>query len=206
MSHPKEEKTFLMVKPDGVTRGLTGEIIRRVEQVGLKIISLVMVKPTREQMDDHYPKNDEYVCNLGKKTLVTYEKFGYDAQKELGTTDDMEIGKMVRDWLLDFMTSAPVVKMVIKGPHAVEMMRKMVGNTMPAQAEMGTIRGDFSTDSAASANRDKRAVFNIVHASGTIEEAEAEISHWTSPEDIFDYTRAEEHAVEKISQDIKNKK
>ena len=87
-----------------------------------------------------------------------------------------KIGRMVRKWLIDYMTSGPIIKMIIKGVHAVEMMRKLVGNTYPAVAEMGTIRGDFSVDSAVQANSSKRAVHNIIHASGTIEEAKHEIN------------------------------
>ena len=196
--HPKEERTYLMLKPDGVTRGLTGEIIRRIEQVGLKVIALQMVHPTEEQIDNHYPKDETWIKRLGEKTLATYEKYGYDAKKELGTEDKLEIGQQVREWLVGYMISAPVVKMVIKGVHAIDMVRKLAGDTQPFKAEMGTIRGDFSVDSAASANRDKRAIFNIIHASETKEEAEHEIGYWMSPSDIHDYTRAEEHMTNNI--------
>ena len=192
MNHPREEKTFLMVKPDGVTRGLAGEIIRRIEQRGLKIIALKMFKATADQIDGHYPKGEAWIKRLGEKTLATYEKYGYDAITELGTEDSLEIGQMVRGWLIDFMTQAPLVKMVVQGVHAVDMVRKLAGNTMPALAEMGTIRGDFSIDSAAAANKDKRAVRNIVHASETPEEANHEIDYWFGPEDIFEYQRSDE--------------
>jgi len=190
--HPREEQTFLMVKPDGVKRGLTGEIIRRVEQRGLKIVAINMIQPTREQIDNHYPKDEAWIARLGEKTLVTYEKYGYDAMTELGTTDKLTIGKMVREWLVNYMTSAPLVKMVVQGVHAVDMVRKLAGPTMPAAAEMGTIRGDYSVDSAAAANKEKRAVHNIVHASETAEEAKHEIEHWFSPSEIHAYSRAEE--------------
>lgn len=190
--HPRSEQTFLMIKPDGVKRGLIGEIIRRIEQRGLKIVALEMFQPTREQIDNHYPKDEVWIARLGEKTLTTYAKYGYDAKEELGTEDKLEIGKMVRGWLVDYMTSAPLVKMVIQGVHAVEMVRKLAGATMPALAEMGTIRGDYSVDSAAAANKDKRAVHNLVHASETPEEAAHEISHWFAPEEIHSYNRAEE--------------
>ncbi len=191
-NHPREERTFLMVKPDGVKRGLTGEIIRRVEQRGLKIVAIAMFQPTKSQIDDHYPKDEAWIGRLGEKTLSTYAKYGYDAMAELGTDDKLEIGKMVREWLINYMTSAPLVKMVVQGVHAVDMIRKLAGPTMPAIAEMGTIRGDYSVDSAAAANKDKRAVHNIVHASETPQEAEHEIAHWFSPEEIHSYKRAEE--------------
>ncbi len=190
MDNPKEEKTFLMIKPDGVTRGLTGEIIKRIEQRGLKIVALSMFKPTYEQMDEHYPKDKKWITRVGNKTLDTYKKYNLDAKKEVGTTDAYEIGIMVRKWLIDFMTSAPLVKMVVQGIHAIDMIRKLAGPTMPFMAEMGTIRGDFSVDSAVAANQGKRAVKNIVHASETPEEAQHEISHWFSPEDIYSYERS----------------
>lgn len=192
-NHPREEITFLMVKPDAVKRGLTGEIIRRIERVGLKVISLRMIRPSVRQVDDHYPKDPKWITRLGEKTLATYEKYGYDAKKELGTDQAARIGPMVRRWLVDFMTSGPVVALAIKGVHAVTMVRKLAGHTMPSEAELGTIRGDFSVDSAAAANRDQRAVFNLVHASETQDEARHEIEHWFGKkEPLFDYERSDE--------------
>lgn len=190
--NPKEEKTVLIVKPDGVKRGLTGEIISRIEQRGLKVIALQMVWPTKEQIDNHYPKDLAWIKRLGEKSINTYKEHGMDPKKELGTDDPAKIGEFVRSWLIDFLTSGPVVKMVVKGIRAVAMVRKIAGQTMPTLAEMGTIRGDFSVDDAAAANRNKRAVHNIVHASETPEEAEHEIEFWFAPEDIHDYKRAEE--------------
>jgi len=192
MKHPKEERTFLLVKPDGVKRGLIGEIIHRLEQRNLKVIALQMTQPGRQKFDDHYPKDLAWVTRIGEKTLNTYKKYGYDPIKELGTEKPEEIGPMVRGWLLDFMSSGPVVKMIIEGVHAIDMVRKIAGNTMPSNAEMGTIRGDFSVDSPASANREKRSVHNLVHASETPEEAAHEIALWFTLEEIHSYRRAEE--------------
>ena len=184
--------TFILVKPDGVRRGLVGEIIHRIEQRNLKVIALGMERPSRAKIDSHYPKDQAWIHRLGEKTLATYEKYGYDAKKELGTTDADKIGKHVRGWLLDFMTSGPVVKIIIKGVHAVDMVRKIAGSTMPSFADMGTIRGDFSVDSPASANRDKRAVHNIIHASEPQEEAKHEMNHWFKKDEICDYRRTDE--------------
>lgn len=192
MNHPREERTFLLVKPDGVKRGLVGEIIRRLEQRNLKIIALQMVEPGREMFDNHYPKDPAWIKRVGEKTLATYQKYGYDAKAELGTEKPEEIGPMVRGWLLDFMTSGPVVKMIIEGVHAIDMVRKIAGATMPSAAEMGTIRGDFSVDSPASANRDKRSVHNLVHASETPEEAAHEIKLWFGADELHAYRRTEE--------------
>jgi len=189
---PKEEKTVVLVKPDGVKRGLIGEITSRIERRGLKVIALEMIWATKQQMDDHYPKDKNWISRLGDKTKENYKKYGVDIEDELGTDDNLKIGKMIREWLIDYMTSGPLVKMIIKGIHAVDMVRKLSGDTLPALSEMGTIRGDFSVDSSIAANRGKRAVHNIVHASETPEEAEHEIEFWFSPEEIHDYKRAEE--------------
>ena len=186
---PKEERTFVLIKPDGVQKGLVGEIIRRFEQRDLKIVALEMFQPTLEQIDDHYPKDEAWITRLGEKTLSSYHKYGYDAIKELGTDDANKLGQMVRKWLMDYMTSAPSVRIVVSGLHAVDMVRKIAGVTMPAFADMGTIRGDFSVDSPALANREKRAVMNLLHASETPEEAEHEIKHWFGKSPILDYKR-----------------
>jgi nucleoside-diphosphate kinase len=188
----KTEKTLVLIKPDGVKRGLIGETIRRIEQRGLKVIALKMFMATSEQVDEHYPKDPDWIKRLGEKSLKTYEKYNLDPIKELGTDDPAKIGKMVRCWLVDFMTSGPMVKMVIQGVHAVDMVRKLCGNTLPNMAEMGTIRGDYSVDSAALANSGKRAVHNIVHASETPEEAFHELNYWFSPDEIYEYKRVEE--------------
>lgn len=192
MSHPKEEITYVMIKPDGIKRGLIGEIIRRFERVGLKIIAIEMARPTLEMIDNHYPKDSKWITRLGEKTLGTYEKYGYDAKAELGSDKAEELGPQVRKWLLDYMTSGPVVKIVVQGIHAVDMVRKLAGHTLPNMAEVGTIRGDFSVDSPAVANREKRGVHNLVHASETPDEAAHEIEHWGMKEKITPYKRVEE--------------
>ncbi len=186
----KKERTFAMIKPDGVKKGLIGEIIRRFEQRDLKIIALEMFQPTFEDIDNHYPKEEAWIKRLGQKTLSTYEKYGLDPVKEMGTADDLEIGKNVRQWLVDYMTSAPLVRIVVEGVHAVDMVRKICGATMPYLADMGTIRGDYSADSPAVANMEKRSVMNLIHASETPEEAKHEIEHWFGDRKvIFDYER-----------------
>ncbi len=192
MVHAKEEKTIVLVKPDGVKRGLTGEIVRRIEQRGLKIIALDMIWATEKQMDAHYPKDEAWIKRLGEKTMNTYKKYGIDPKKELGTSDKLKIGKMVRSWVVDYMISGPIVKMVVKGIHAIDMCRKIAGNTLPYLADMGTVRGDFSVDSPAAANKDKRSVHNVMHASENKEEAEHELKEWFAPEEIHDYKKAEE--------------
>ena len=188
----KEEKTLVLVKPDGVKRGLIGEIMGRIEQRGLKVIAMQMVWADKAQLAKHYSYSEANLRAMGEKTLATYQKYELDPVREIGTADAVKIGKMVHGWIVDFMSSGPIVKMVVQGIHAVEMVRKIVGGTLPSQADMGTLRGDYSVDSAVLANAQKRGVRNIVHASGNVAEAEAEINLWFKDGEIHEYKRAEE--------------
>lgn len=188
----KHERTFVLVKPDGVKRGLVGEVIRRFEQRGLKIIALKMIQASREHAHSHYPNTTEWLTGMGNKTLEYYTKYGKDPLREIGTADALEIGNKVAGWNVDFLTSGPVVALVVSGLHAIDMVRKIVGATFPAKAEMGTVRGDYSVDSSVLANTDKRAVHNLVHASGEPSEATHEIAHWFTSDEIHDFKRAEE--------------
>jgi nucleoside-diphosphate kinase len=189
MSHPKEEKTYVMIKPDGVRKGLIGEVIRRFEQRDLKIVALEMFYPTLDKIDNHYPKDEAWVTRLGEKTKSTYEKYGYDMIADFGTDQPAKIGPEIRKWLIDYMQSAPLVKMAVQGIHAVDVVRKIAGETLPYKAAIGTIRGDFSIDSPALANKEKRSVMNIVHCSETPEEAAHEIKHWFGDQEMYSYKR-----------------
>jgi nucleoside-diphosphate kinase len=189
------ERTFVMVKPDGVQRGLIGEIVGRLEKRGLKVVALKMVKPSIEHITNHYPKDEKWVTRLGEKSFKTFEELGLDPMDVQGTRDKHEAGQQVRKWLIDYMTEAPVVPMVVEGIQAIEMVRKIAGHTLPAKAEIGTIRGDFSVDSPAVANVEKRSVKNLIHASETKEEAEHEIAHWFSEEEIFEWDRPDHKAM-----------
>ena len=186
------EKTLIVVKPDGVVRALTGEIINRFEKAGLKLVAAKMVSVTKDLADRHYPADRKELWEgIGNKTLDHYKEVKEDAKKLLGTNDPAEIGALARVWLLDYITSGPVFAAVFEGPHAVELVRKIVGHTLPLKSAPGTIRGDYSFDSSFLANTAKRAIKNLIHASGTVEEAEYEIPLWFTKDDIVDYTRAD---------------
>ncbi len=183
----QEERSLLLLKPDAVRRGLVGEVIQRFEQRGFTLCAMKMVHATKEQMQAHYAANansPEWLTRVGENTIGAFQQHGKDPKVEIGTDDVLEVGKMGIDWLVDFMTSGPLVAMVIKGPNAVEMVRKIVGNTMPAKADIGSIRGDYSIDSPVFATLEKRTVKNLIHASGNREEAEFEVSHWFSNEEL----------------------
>ena|ERR1035437_8705550 len=188
------EQTFVMIKPDGVKRGLVGEIMQRFERMGLKIVALKMVAAQDELLLKHYNANDpKTLQRWGEKTLATYTKYGKDAVKDLGNDDTMKLGEMVKGWLFDYVKSGPMVAMILEGRHAVENVVTMAGPTMPVSAAAGTIRGDYSTDSAAYANEEKRGVSNLVHISASLEEANVEKALWFTPEEIRSYKRAEEY-------------
>lgn len=186
------ETTIVLIKPDGVKRGIIGEIISRFEKMGLKIAAMKMVWVEKDLVAEHYSNKEDFLRGMGEKTLKTYEQYGKDAMEELGTDDPLEIGKMLRNWNIDFIASGPVVAMLLEGNHAVDNVRMLVGDTIPTFAVPGTIRGDYSVDSPVLANAKKRTIRNIVHASGNIEEAEFEKKLWFKESEIYSYKRADE--------------
>lgn len=190
------ERTVVLIKPDGVKRGLVGEIIARFEKVGLKIVAMKMVWVDKEMVMKHYPTTrNEWVKKVGEKTLKAYEEYGKDPTEHLGTLKPVEIGKLVCKWLVDYLTSGPVVAMILEGPHAISVVRKVAGYTYPDTAVPGTIRGDYSIDSPDLANERKRSGYNLVHASGNAEEAKFEEELWFHKNEIHDYKRADEDVM-----------
>ena len=190
------ERTLVVLKPDAVARGLSGQIITRFENVGLKIVAVKLLSARKDLVEKHYPDDrDELWIGIGGKTLDNYKALDMDPKKSLGTDDPKAIGKMVRVWLMDYLMEGPVLAFVLEGPHAVELVRKICGHTLPLLSAPGTIRGDFSFDSSYLANSNKRPIKNLMHASGNIEEAEYEIPLWFTPEEIHSYERVEEKAM-----------
>jgi len=190
------EKTLVLLKPDSVKRGISGQIISRFENAGLKIVGMKMVWVDEELVKKHYPEDrTELMEGIGKKTLETYAKYGKDAGEELGTMDAVEIGKMVNKWNIEFLSSGPVVAIILEGHNAIENVRRLVGTTIPSFANPGTIRGDLSLDSPTLANEKKRSIRNIVHASGNAEEAKYEIELWFREPEIHSYDRADQSVM-----------
>jgi nucleoside-diphosphate kinase len=195
MPDVRTERTLVFLKPDGVQRGLIGEVIGRLERTGLKLIGLKMLRPTRELLDRHYPSDEGFLRTIGGKTREAFEAAGLDVRRQAGTDDPLAIGRQVRQWLIEFVASGPVVVFVLEGTHAVAVTRKLVGDTLPYRAAPGTIRGDLSADSPTVANPQKRPVRNLVHASGSLEEATQEIALWFDAHDLHDYRRVDEGLV-----------
>ena len=186
--HHKEERTFVIIKPDGVQRSLIGEIIKRYEKIGLKLIGLKMGVTTADMIEKHYTIDPEWMRKTGEKTIANYKKKGAKPPSD----DPIEITKIVLKNLKKYMTSGPVIMMVWQGAHAVGIVRKITGTTEPLTSDVGTIRGDFVLDSYIMSDTDGRAVRNILHASGTVEEAEKEIALWFREDELINYSIIQE--------------
>ncbi|HUD07398.1 MAG TPA: nucleoside-diphosphate kinase [Candidatus Saccharimonadales bacterium] len=187
--HPiKFQRTFFLIKPDGVMRGIVGDIISRIERSGLQIVAMKMIKVDETQVKSHYPIEDKaWVDRLGEKSLSGFTGLDVGAKEILGTEDKTEIGQEVIKSLVDYMQSGPVVCMVIEGVQAIDMVRKLSGNTLPFLANVGTIRGDYSVDSPSIANAERRSIHNLVHASENPKEAANEIKLWFKDSELHSY-------------------
>ncbi len=197
MNHPKKERTFVAVKPDGVQRGLVGEVIKRFEKVGLKLVAMKMLVPTAEFIEKHYTLDPEWRRVTGEKTIAGYKAKGLTPPTE----DPFEVTARVLENLKSFMTSGPVVAMVWEGAHAQKIVKKITGGTEPLTSDVGTIRGDYVMDSYAMSDNDQRAVRNILHCSGSVEEANNEIAHWFKTDDLINYKLVQESILYDVNLD-----
>lgn len=162
------QQTLIIIKPDGVSRGLTDEIIKRYETAGLTVVKRKDMMAPLNIVEKHYPMDPEYLRAIGEKTIAAGQK--------VKSAEDQ--GRKVVTWLRKFITSGPIVVLLLEGEDAVNVARKVTGFTDPQTAEKGTIRGDLGTDSILKANMEERPVYNLIHASGSEEEAEKEIKLW----------------------------
>src|SRR3989337_4552031 len=186
------QRSLVLLKPDAVQRGITGEIIHRFERAGLKMVAVKLVQADGELAKKHYPDSEEWKLIVGQRTIDECNQYGIDLMQNMGTMDPLKVGEIVKEWNEDFLKSGPVLAIVFEGVNAVERVRALVGNTVPSKAQAGTVRGDFSLDSALAANRRSRTIYNLIHASGSNEEAQFEIDLWFSKEEIVSYKRIHE--------------
>ncbi len=193
------EKTLIVIKPDGVQRNLIGEIISRYERSGLKLVALKMLKATEDLVEKHYTIDPNWKKNVGVKAIESYEKKGLTPP----SNDPIAVGEEVLQRLKVYVCASPVVAMVWQGNEAVKMGRKICGSTEPLSAEMGTIRGDFSLESYQLADGSERAIVNLVHASGSVEEAEKEIALWFTENEILDYKLVRDTLIYDKNWDLK---
>jgi len=175
------EKTLVLIKPDGVSKGYIGEIIKRFENNKLKISAMKMVQANEELAKKHYPLDLKWAESAFEKT----KKSAQEDNREIPFTNHIDFGKTLQKWLVDFITESPIIAMILTGPNAISLVREIVGSTEPSKAKKGTIRGDLaSEESYEKANSTERALRNLIHASDSLENAEKEILTWFSVEDI----------------------
>ena len=186
-----------MIKPDGVERSLIGEIIQRFERVGLKMSAIKMVTATPKHIEEHYTLDPELRRITGEKTIKGYLDKGLTPP----SNDPLEITAKVLANLKKYMSAGPVICMVWEGAHAVKIVRKLVGSTEPLSSDVGSIRGDFVLDSYQMSDTDGRAVRNLIHASGSVKEAEMEMTHWFKKDELLDYRLVQEEILYDVNLD-----
>ena len=178
----KKERTFVIIKPDGIQRSLVGEIISRFERTGLKIVAMKLGYADEERCWKHYDKDDVWFESKGQITISNRKANNLPIEKPA-----IEYGKDIIRALVKYMTCSPVLFLVFEGNSAVQIVKKLVGGTEPLTSEVGTIRGDYTIDSYELSNIDGRAVRNLIHCSDKPEEAEKEIQLWMNEEDLINY-------------------
>lgn len=193
----KRERSLVLIKPDGVQRSLIGEIIRRYERTGLKLAGLKFFVPTKDLVEKHYLSFDGWLESVGVKSIAAYEKKGLKSPFKT----PLECGQAVLKRLIKYLSSGPVVAMIWEGNQAVGVVRKITGGTEPLTSDVGTVRGDLTIDSYSLADTDDRAVRNLIHASGSPQEAEKEIPIWFKEEEILNYNLVQEKILYDVNLD-----
>ena len=194
--HPKKERTMVFIKPDGVQRGLIGEVIKRFERTGLKLVSLKLTVLDAERCWKHYNKDNEWYEKKGSRSIEERKANGLAVDKSA-----IDYGKEIIEALVKFMTSGPVVAMIWEGNKATGVVTKLVGTTEPTTSDVGTIRGDLTIDSYEITSVDGRAVRNLIHCSESPEEAEREIALWFSEKEIINYRLIQEQILYDVNLD-----
>ncbi len=192
----KKDRSLILIKPDGVQRSLVGEIIKRFEQKGLKIVAMKMLVPSVEQCETHYNKDDAWFLKKGTNIVESLTQEGLPVEKEA-----IEYGRDIIRTIVKYMTGGPVVAILAEGHAAPQVVTQIVGGTEPVSADVGTIRGDFTVDSYYMASIDNRAVRNLIHCSENVSEAERETVIWFKENEIMDYTTAQERIIYDTSLD-----
>ncbi len=193
---PHEERSLVMIKPDGVQRSLIGEIIKRFERTGLKFTAMKMLVPTEAQLLEHYHKDDEWYLRKGNRIIEDLKSHNLPIEK-----DAMAYGRAIIDTIVHYMTAAPIIAMILEGNEAVKVVSKLVGSTEPATSDVGTIRGDYTVDSYGHSSFENRAVRNLIHQSESPAEAEREIKVWFNESEIMSYVTAQERIMYDVNFD-----
>jgi len=193
----KQEQSLVIVKPDGVQRSLIGEIIKRYEQCGLKLVAIKIIVPSRDLTLKHYSVDPEWSLKTGTKSIEAAKA----RERKLFSEDPLIVAEKIKKTLVNYLSSGPIVPMVWQGMGAVAIIRKITGGTEPLTSAPGTIRGDFTIDSYPASDLDNRSVRNIIHASGSIGEAKNEIPLWFDKKEIISYRLISEAIIYDVNLD-----
>lgn len=172
------EQTLVMIKPEIVRRGLIGKVIDKFEMVGMHLDQIKVVRAKRSKLEKFYSKDPKWMHRVGQRTLDEFKKRDLLVSDYLDTSDPLKIGEYIYYWNIKAIQDADVVTLLLSGPHAIERVKQIVGATEPIEAQRGTIRGDWCTDSVIYSTSHKRAISNLVHRSSNFEEVIREKSVW----------------------------
>ncbi len=192
----EKQRTLVIIKPDGIQRSLIGEIIKRFERVGLKFVAFKFVVPTREQVFEHYNKDDAWFLKKGNGVVEAMKANGVPVEKEA-----IEYGRDIIELLAKYFMSGPTLALVIEGNSSVAVVRKLTGETESTSSLPGTIRGDFTNETYEHCNVTKRGLRNLIHCSETVEDANREIGVWFRPEEIINYRLVQEQILYDVNLD-----
>jgi nucleoside-diphosphate kinase len=200
MNHPKNERTFVILKPDAVQRGLVGEVIKRFERIGLKIVAMKMHMVNEETLWQHYNKDDAWYERKGKGIMENKQKLGLPVDKEA-----IEYGKDIIRAMVHYMCCGPVVSLVIEGNQAQAVVKRLVGGTEPATADSGTIRGDYALDSYFLCDTDgSRGMRNLIHCTDPADGEGAydrEVNLWFTKDELMNYRLVSEAMLYDVNLD-----
>jgi nucleoside-diphosphate kinase len=185
-----KERTFVIIKPDGIQRSLVGEIIGRFERVGVKIVGMKFGIADSTKLWQHYNKDEAWYTKKGNGIIENLTAAG----KPL-TKDAMGYGKGIIEALVTYITSGPVLMLALQGNQAINVVKKLTGGTEPSTSDVGTIRGDFTLDSYQMANMDDRAVRNLIHCSDNADDAVREIALWFDEKELVNYKLFQEQVL-----------
>jgi nucleoside-diphosphate kinase len=198
--HPKKERTFIILKPDTVQRGLVGEIIQRLERIGLKIVAMKMMQADENLIFKHYNKDDAWYLRKGQGIVDNRTKLGKPVEKEA-----IEYGKDIIRKMVHYMSACPVVCIIAEGNQAQAVVKRLVGSTEPTTADTGTIRGDYAIDSFMMCDvDDSRGMRNLIHCTDPADGEQAyfnEIKVWFDEKEIHNYRLVSEAMLYDVNLD-----
>ncbi|HXK36527.1 MAG TPA: nucleoside-diphosphate kinase [Candidatus Paceibacterota bacterium] len=192
------ERTLVILKPDTIQRSLVGEITRRIERTGLKLVAAKLVRASEKTLITHYGKDDAWYLEKGTKRVQLMQTAGKSVD---ANRPPIEYGKDIIRGVVRYMSASPVLAMVWEGNQAVAVVKKIVGTTDPTASDVGTIRGDYQLDSYTLSDAEQRGIRNLIHCSDQVSEAQREIGIWFTPSELCDYRHINEAILEDVNLD-----